>query len=346
MKNLTPVQLAIRVALVVGLIAGLIQVLIQYQSLPIWLSVILSMVLLSTLSYLVFFFSVKRFIYDKITPIYKYIHRRKIKLSRSTTKINLKSDIIAKVEDEVHDWEEQSQKEIKYLKELEIYRREFIGNVSHELKTPIFNIQGFILTLLEGGLDDPNINVKYLKRAEKSIDRMIKMLDQLDIMIKLDTQEIVPEMKKIDLIQLINEVMESQEFRASKKDISFEFIHREESNVWIEADEDKITQVLNNLITNSIKYGKKEGKTTIMLHDMHEKILVEITDDGIGIDESSIPRLFDRFFRTTEAKNQDQKGMGLGLSIVKHIIEAHNESINVSSTPGEGSTFSFTLKKA
>mgnify|MGYP000592346118 CR=1 FL=1 len=346
MKNLTPVQLAIRVALVVGLFAGLMQLLIQIEHFSGWVSILLSAVLVSLISYLVFLISVKRFIYEKITPIYRYIHRRKIKHTRSTSAINLKSDIIAKVEDEVHDWDEQSQKEIKYLKELEIYRREFIGNVSHELKTPIFNIQGFILTLLEGGLEDPNINVKYLKRAEKSIDRMIKMLDQLDVMIKLDTQEIVPKMERINLIQLINEVLESQEFRASKKNIRFTFIHREESNVWILADEHKITQVLNNLIINSIKYGKKDGTTTIMLHDMEEKILVEISDDGIGIEESSIPRLFDRFYRTSEAKNQDQKGMGLGLSIVKHIIDAHNESINVSSIPGEGSTFSFTLKKA
>lgn len=298
------------------------------------------------LSFLLFRFSLEKFIEDKLAVIYQTIHQLKRNPGAKTQPDSKSGDALTKVNEEVLDWYLDNQKEIERLTEMEQYRREFIGNVSHELKTPVFNIQGYLLTLLEGGLEDKSINRKFLERAEKSVEKLIKLLNELDMIIRLDTGGLRLNMQRVDLVEIVKEVVESVELKAEKKNIKIKVNRKNMDSLWVMADEDKITQVITNLIINSLKYGKKDGKTTISFRDMKNKVLLEIKDDGIGIREEEINRIFDRFFRTDLARSVDQKGFGLGLSIVKHIIEAHGQAIHVNSTLDEGSTFSFTLDKA
>ena len=297
-----------------------------------------------TLSYFTFRFSIERIIQEKLSTIYKTIHELKRgKLDNART-LNADS-AIAQVQDEVTDWFLDNKKEIDRLTILEKYRRDFIGNVSHELKTPVFNIQGYLLTLLEGGLEDKTINRKYLEGAEKSVEKLIKLLSELDMIIRLDTGNVELNIKRTDLYQLVKETADSLNFKAEKKKITFKINHKTQVPIWVMIDEDKIAQVLTNLFNNSIKYGKEHGETVITFHDMKNKLLVEIKDNGIGIKKDELNRVFDRFYRTDAARSVDRKGTGLGLSIVKHIVEAHKETIHVNSEVDIGSTFSFTLKK-
>jgi two-component system phosphate regulon sensor histidine kinase PhoR len=237
-------------------------------------------------------------------------------------------------------------KEIKKLRRLERYRSEFLGNVSHELKTPIFNIQGYILTLLEGGLEDPEINREYLERTEKSINRMISIIDDLESMTKLEAGELKLKMEDFNIVDLIGNVFELQDALCNKYNIRLEFRKNYDKPVMVHADKSRITEVLNNLIANSIYYGNPGGKTTVGIDPIDNRIQVEVRDNGIGIAEDEIPRIFERFYRTDKSRSRDRGGTGLGLSIVKHIIEAHRQTLSVSSKPGKGSSFSFTLKKA
>lgn len=303
-------------------------------------------VVLFLLSFFLIRFSIERFVEEKLSVIYQTIHQLKRSPSEKEEMAEKSTDAIEKVNEEVLDWYIDNQKEIDRLTVLEQYRREFIGNVSHELKTPVFNIQGYLLTLLEGGLEDETINRKFLERAEKSVEKLIKLLQELDMIIRLDTGGIQLNIQRINIIDLINEVIESLELKAEKKDIKLKINRKNMESLWVMADEDKLSQVLTNLMINSIKYGKDKGRTEVSFHDMKNQVLVEIKDNGIGIKQNELSRVFDRFYRTDVARAQDQKGFGLGLSIVKHIIEAHGETIHVNSKEGEGSTFSFTLKKS
>lgn len=291
-------------------------------------------------------YSIERFIQEKLSVIYQTIHQLKRSPDTSKKKALKSDDPISKVNEEVLDWHMDNQKEIERLTVMEQYRREFIGNVSHELKTPVFNIQGYLLTLLEGGLEDPTINRKFLERAEKSVEKLIKLLNELDIIIRLDTGRMQLNIHSVNLIEIINEVVESMEFKAEKKQINIKVHRKNMESLWVMADEDKITQVISNLVINSIKYGIEKGETGISFHDMKDQILVEVKDNGVGIKDNEISRVFDRFYRTDAAREHDKKGFGLGLSIVKHIVEAHSQTIHVNSIKNEGSTFSFTLKKA
>jgi two-component system phosphate regulon sensor histidine kinase PhoR len=257
-----------------------------------------------------------------------------------------KTDIIKQVKSDVEDWENNKKTEIDQLKQLEKYRREFLGNVSHELKTPIFNIQGYILTLLDGGLEDPSINRLYLERSEKSINRMINIVEDLESISRLESGELKLEMENFDIVALVNEVCEMQEMLTEKYKISLEMEINSGKQWMVNADKKRITEVLNNLIVNSIKYGKKNGKTKVSVFDMDDRLLIEVSDTGIGIAEKDIPRIFERFYRSDKSRSRDHGGTGLGLSIVKHIIEAHRQTLNVRSKLGEGSSFSFTLNKA
>ena len=242
-------------------------------------------------------------------------------------------------------WAEDKKEEIEELKKLEEYRREFLGNVSHELKTPIFNIQGYVLTLLDGGLDDPEINREYLLRTEKSINRMINIVEDLESISKLESGELKLMPERFDIILLVKEVFEFLERVAKKNQIKLAFDKNYDKPAIVNADKEKIRQVLINLVDNSLKYGNKGGLSKVSLFDMDENILIEVTDDGIGVTQHDIPRLFERFYRTDKGRSREQGGTGLGLSIVKHIIEAHRQTINVRSTIGIGTTFAFTLKK-
>lgn len=237
-------------------------------------------------------------------------------------------------------------KEIEHLKKLETYRKEYIGNVSHELKTPIFNIQGYIQTLLDGGLEDPEVNRKFLERADNSVERMIMIVEDLQTISQFESGELELEMEEFDILHLAKDVCEAMEMRATQKKISLVIREMDSISYLVNADRFRIRQVIANLIVNSIKYGKEGGETKIILRDNGQQIMIEISDNGIGIEEKHLPRLFERFYRTDKSRSRDQGGSGLGLAIVKHIIEAHNKNISVMSTPGVGSVFSFNLDKA
>jgi len=345
MKDLTPNQIALRIAFLVALSTSLVFFLLEYFKVHTVIVTLSAFSITFLISYFGFRITIEKFIYKKIKLIYRIIHNLKFDKTKPQKDINLNTNVLNEVKNEVENWNKTNKEEIERLKGLELYRREFVGNVSHELKTPIFNIQGYLLTLLEGGLEDPNINVNYLERANKSVDRMITLIKNLDEITKLEPENIEINISKVDIIPVIKEIINSLEMQAQKKNITISFDKEPYKPVWVMADSDKIMQVLTNLFVNSIKYGKENGETLVKLFDMHDNILIEIADNGIGISEEHLPRLFERFYRTDKGRNRKDGGSGLGLSIVKHIIEAHNQTINVRSTVGFGSTFSFTLKK-
>ena len=299
---------------------------------------LLSLVLFFWFSVVLIYKVVKLYIHSKISVIYKNIYTHK----GVTRFVDVDID---SVEKEVEDWAIQKENEILQMKASETYRREFIGNVSHELKTPIFNIQGYILTLLDGGLYDEEVNMKYLKRTSKSVDRMINIVDDLEVITRLETEESQLEIGEFNIVELVKDVLDQLELKANESKIELS-IQKEILTEFVVGDIDKIQQVFANLISNSIKYGKEGGRTEVRFFDMNENILIEIADDGIGISEMDLPRLFERFYRVDKNRSRKIGGTGLGLAIVKHIIEAHNQTINVRSTVDVGSTFSFILKKA
>jgi two-component system phosphate regulon sensor histidine kinase PhoR len=250
------------------------------------------------------------------------------------------------LDQEVKVWAEKQSKEIRKLKQLEKYRKDFLGNVSHELKTPIFNIQGYILTLLDGGMEDPSINSLYLKRAERSTSRLINIVEDLESIARLESGEFELKMEVFNLVKVVEEVIEYQEMQAKHKNIKISMAGSYHKAVKVKADRKRIIEVLGNLIGNTIKYGREGGRTTIGISDKGKNILVEITDNGIGIEESNLPRIFERFYREDKSRSRESGGTGLGLSIVKHIIQAHHQSITVRSLVDQGSTFIFSLDKA
>ena len=232
--------------------------------------------------------------------------------------------------------------EIAALKTAEKYRREFFGNVSHELKTPIFNIQGYIETLIGGAMYDKNVNKKYLKRTSKSVERLIYIIQDLESISQLESEELLLDFKEWNLKTLINDIVEQFEIKSKQKKVKL--IHDKKStNFVVRADKGKISQVLYNLISNSIKYGKKNGITKISCHQSKSKCFISVQDDGIGIAEKNIKRLFERFYRVDKSRSREQGGTGLGLAIVKHIIEAHNQEIVVKSTLKKGTEFIFSM---
>lgn len=285
------------------------------------------------------------YIQERVRIIYKTI--RRLKGSGSQPQFNLGEDIVEQVNRDVMAWADSQIEEITHLRETDTFRQEFIGNLAHELKTPIFNIQGFILTLLEGGMEDPEINRKFLLKAAKNVERMSGLLEDLDVITKMEAGNLDIEMVPFDLLEIIRETMESLEAKAKRNQIKL--ISKggiDATKVMVLGDAAKIVQVLTNLIVNSINYGKEGGKTQIRYFDADEAILVEVADTGIGISETDLPRVFERFYRVDKSRSRHAGGSGLGLAIVKHILEAHDQSISVRSTVGEGSTFSFTLQKA
>jgi len=309
-----------------------------------WVFVLLNL-LIFIAAYFLFRYTLEKFIYEKIKIIYKTI--RNLKLSKDSGRSVLKEGAIEMVNREVIEWGETKKKEIEELKRMAGYRREFLGNVSHELKTPIFNIQGYVLTLLDGGLEDPSINKEYLLRTEKSINRMIAIVEDLETISQLETSELQLNTSQFDVISLTREVIEFLEINSKKREKIISFGQNYEKPILVIADKERIRQVLINLIDNSIKYGNAEnGRTKISFFDMDENVLVEVTDNGNGIEATELPRIFERFYRTDKGRSREQGGSGLGLAIVKHIIEAHEQTINVRSTLGVGTTFAFTLMKA
>lgn len=348
MKELTPKAIALRISFLVATSVTIIVTISEYfftTRINFW--VIMMVLPVSFLaSYIGFLIAIEKFIYKKIKLIYRTIHNLKLKKGDNQTEMGLNTDILSQVNTEVLSWDKTTKQEIERLKGLENYRREFVGNVSHELKTPIFNIQGYLLTLLEGGLEDPKINRDYLRKANKSVERMITIIEDLDEITKMESEIIQMKLSKIDVVDLANEVLRALEMKAKENKITLTIQNDTNKPIWVLADNDRIAQVLINLIVNSIKYGNENGETIVKFFDMDENILIEVADNGIGIDEKHLPRLFERFYRTDKGRSREKGGLGLGLAIVKHIVEAHNQTINVRSTVDVGSTFSFTLKKA
>lgn len=342
-----PGFLALSLALILGALIGVsVWAITWLTGYTIGWEVVVALSLwMALISYLLIRFTVHQFLYNKVKIIYKNIHDLKVgnEIMEDEAVQSTNLDMVTK---EVSEWAEQRQNEIQDLKAREKFRREFIGNISHELKTPIFNIQGYLLTLLDGALDDAEINRKYLKRANKSVDRMINIIDDLETISNLEANRVHLEYSDFDIVSLVKETYELLEDKATERKARLKLKKDYEKPIRVRADRQKIEQVLVNLIINAIKYGRNEGTIEMRFYDMHHNILIEISDDGWGIPQEDIPRIFERFYRVDKSRSREAGGTGLGLSIVKHIIEAHKQSINVRSSEDAGSTFSFTLKKA
>ncbi len=293
-------------------------------------------------TYVIFNSLLEKFIYRNIKVIYKNIHQLKTK----DFNVSNKKDPIKEVSDEVFAWAREKRDEIQTLKRQENFRREFLGNVSHELKTPIFNIQGYIHTLLDGALEDKDVNRKFLTRAAKSTERLSELVQDISTISKIESGQLEMEPSSFDIVELTEEVFEGVELKARERKISLEIKGEGKRSFNVLADRSRIKQVLTNLITNGIKYGNEKGYVQVGFYDMDKNVLIEVSDNGEGISEEHLTRLFERFYRVDKSRSREAGGSGLGLAIVKHIIEAHNQTINVRSSLGKGTTFGFTLLKS
>ncbi|MCX7986064.1 MAG: ATP-binding protein [Bacteroidales bacterium] len=346
LKIQKPINLLIFGSIAVAFLGVLLLYVIFYRYFSI-LYAIITLVVLFFVTYLIFRYILEKFIYDKIKVIYKTIHTLKLPKKEKNKPINLNEDVLEKVSMDVSLWAQKNQQEIDDLKKMEAYRREFLGNVSHELKTPLFNLQGFLLTLLEGAIDDPQVNRSYLEKAVRNLERMINLVRDLEIIAQLESGEIKMNYSRFDILSLTGEVFEMLELKARQKNIQLKLNEKHDDGlpIWVMADRERIRQVLNNLIENAINYGNEDGRVKVSFYEMNDLILVEVSDNGIGIEEKHIPRLFERFYRVDKSRSRNLGGSGLGLAIVKHIIESHGQTIHVRSAPGVGSTFSFTLQR-
>jgi two-component system phosphate regulon sensor histidine kinase PhoR len=312
-----------------------------------WYDMMITFLVTFITSYIVFYYLIEKYIYSKIKLIYKLIHNLKLGRDlRDALGEHVSVDPINDVEHEVKEWAKQKKSEIDELKKQEKFRRDFLSNISHEFKTPLFAIQGYIEALQDDAFEDKELAVQFLEKASRNVDRLSYLINDLDEISKLETGEIPINYTKFKINDLIKEVFESLELKAKQHNIKLTFKQKYDEGIFVNADREKIRQVLVNLIDNSFKYGKEGGNTAVSLFTLHEQVLVEVTDDGIGIEEKNLPRLFERFFRTDTSRSRQIGGSGLGLAIVKHIIEAHQQTINVRSTEGMGSTFGFTLQIA
>lgn len=286
---------------------------------------------------------VEKFIYQRVKKIYDDVSL----LDASTFDKHPITTDMETLTKEVERFAENKKLEIETLKVRENYRKEFMGNVSHELKTPLFTVQGYILTLLDGAMKDKTVRRKYLQRANKGVERLIYIVKDLDMITRLEVGDLNLNIETFNIIELVQNVFDLLEMKAAKKNITLTFDLEYNESIMVNADRERIQQVLTNLVENSIKYGKPEGTTEVSIEDLIlNKVIVRVTDNGEGIDDEHIPRLFERFFRVDKSGSRKEGGSGLGLAIVKHLVEAHNEKIYVESELGIGSEFSFTLEKA
>jgi two-component system phosphate regulon sensor histidine kinase PhoR len=293
-------------------------------------------------SFFVIQYRVEHFIYRRVKKIYD-----DVSLLESTSFRNqpITTDM-ATLTKQVKQFAMDKKMEIETLKIREEYRREFLGNVSHELKTPLFTVQGYLSTLIDGAINDKSVRKKYLERAEKGVERLIYIVEDLDMIAKLEMGDVNLEIAPFDIVELVQNVFDLLELNADNKNIILMFDRKYNKSIQVFADKGKIQQVLTNLIMNSIKYGNQNGTTEVTIEDLIEdKLIVRIRDNGEGIESHNIPRLFERFFRVDKSGARSEGGSGLGLSIVKHILEAHGEKIYIESEFGKGSEFSFTLEK-
>ncbi|MFM7643888.1 MAG: sensor histidine kinase [Sphingomonadales bacterium] len=292
-------------------------------------------------AYTIFYYIIKRFLQYRMSLIYRSIQS----LEQNTPKDQSIDDLVAQGEQDVQDWKQKRTQEIEKLKEQAAFRKEFLGNLAHELKTPVFSIQGYIDSLLDGGMEDPAILKTFLERAALSTERMTHILDDLDQLTKLELERIPLDIRSFDLLELIQETFEAMELIAKEKRFGLR-TDASEPFCYVNADRNKMTQVLLNLISNAISYGNEGGELCINVVEIENTYNIQIKDNGPGIEPEHIPRLFERFYRVEKSRNRNEGGSGLGLAIVKHIIESHGQKIQVSSTFGIGTTFTFSLEKS
>lgn len=341
-------KFAVKSALYITLFgAGIVGLLSYYIFQPLQEDFTFFLILISFLlyisSFIVIQYRVEFFIYRRVKKIYD-----DVSFLESSTIINqpITTDM-ATLTREVKKFATDKKMEIETLKIREEYRREFLGNVSHELKTPLFTVQGYILTLLDGAMKDKTLRKKYLERAEKGVERLVYIVKDLDMISKLEMGDLNLSFEKFNIIQVVQNVFDLLEMKAEKKNIILSFDNKYIAPILVTGDREKIQQAITNLVVNAIKYGKENGYVEVGFEILDNgKVIVRVKDNGEGIEQHNIPRLFERFYRVDKSGARTEGGSGLGLSIVKHIIEAHNGKIYVQSEFNKGSEFSFTLEKA
>lgn len=307
------------------------------------ITILIAGVLVFIGSFFIIQYRAEHFIYQRIKKLYQDISILDVNdLKRDNVTTDVES-LTKSVQEYVKDKSE----EIASLTERDSFRRDFLGNVAHELKTPLFTVQGYILTLIEGAGNNKKIREKYLERANKGVERLTSIIKDLDMIAKLETEGMKMDIKPFNILELTQNVFDLFEMKAKQRNITLRFEKNYEFPFHVLGDIERIEQVLINLIVNSIKYGKPGGVTTVGIENYNEnKFIIRVSDNGEGIKQEHLTRLFERFYRVDQSRSREQGGSGLGLSIVKHIVEAHNETILLKSTFGEGSEFSFTLEKA
>jgi len=343
-KNITPQQVAAINAITIAIIGGLT----NFMLLNKWLVALISFLGLLVISYLITHYFIQRLIYRKIKLIYKFINQTKAsKREEFYYKNILPQKSINEVRQDVEKWGIQKKKQIESLQQNEAYRKEFLQNLSHEIKTPVFAIQGYVDTLLNGALEKPEINKKFLINAYRNVERLVNLIADLDEISKLESGEQLLHPTNFVIQDMIKEIYETLSIKAINKNITCFIKKGCETPVSVIADKEKIRQVLINLVENAIKYGKNDGTVEASIYNTDGKnILIEISDDGYGIAEEHLHRIFERFYRTDYGRSRNIGGTGLGLSICKHIIEVHGHSLHVRSNIDVGSTFGFTLNKS
>jgi two-component system, OmpR family, phosphate regulon sensor histidine kinase PhoR len=342
-KNISPRQLSFFTALGISFPVSLLIFLIEKR----WTPVVVSFIIILGGGYLLISFVLERFIYRKIKLIYKFIYQTKATKKEETYyKYLLPQKSIDEVREDVEAWAEENKQEIELLRKNEQFRKEFLQNLSHEFKTPVFAIQGYVETLLQGAWENPAVNKRFLEKAATNVERLTNLLNDLDEISKLERGELVLFKQNFIIQELVKDVFESISIRTEQRHIRLSIKKGCESPLTVFADKEKIRQVLLNLVENSIKYGKTNGNITASMYNIDGKnILTEISDDGIGIPERHLSRIFERFYRTDEGRSIDLTGSGLGLAICKHIIEAHGQTIHVRSREDIGTTVGFTLER-
>ena len=348
LKNSTPREIAIRTGVFIALASeGVLLLVMALPGVPFngWLAVVPALGVFAV-SYIVLLATLDHYIYRKIKLIYKTIHSQKVPHEVKREGIDPDRPVIDDVEQEVAEWAENQQEQIDQYERFAEYRRRYVGDISHELKTPIFNIQGYLHTLMDHGYDDKKITKSFIKKAAKNVERLQTIVEDLSAIGRLESGDLMFDPEPFDIKELAQEVIEEVDLKAREVGITLGFKSGADTGFLVEADRESIRQVLVNLVTNSIKYGNQGGATRFGFYDMDTYILCEVSDNGIGIPEKHLPHVFDRFYRVDKSRSRLKGGSGLGLSIVKHIMEAHQQTINVRSTAGLGSTFGITLEKA
>jgi two-component system, OmpR family, phosphate regulon sensor histidine kinase PhoR len=340
-KNISPKKISFLTALILAVPASLLVYLVEKK----WLWATAALLIFFAGSYFLISFMLERFVYRNIKLIYKFINKTKAtKREETYYKYVLPQKSIDEVREDVETWAKENEQELELLRQNEQFRKEFLQNLSHEFKTPVFAIQGYVDTLLAGALANPEVNKKFLEKTAKNVDRLTHLLNDLDEISRLERGELVLYKQNFVIQDLVKDVFESLSIKADENNISCTIKKGCESPLTVFADKEKLRQVFTNLVENSIKYGKQGGAISASMYRTDGKhILIEITDDGIGINEKHLPRLFERFYRTEEGRSIDVSGSGLGLAICKHIIEAHGQTIHVRSTESVGTTVGFTL---